>query len=63
MGPWVMCRRWNLQESMWQNSKKNHLMIDPKTGYTSWPRELSVLPRPKSGAYKTIPGKAYVTET
>jgi hypothetical protein len=35
MGPWVMCRRWNLQESMWQNSKKNHLMIDPKMGYTS----------------------------
>lgn len=37
MGPWVMRRRWNLLESMWQNSKKNHLMIDPKTGYTSFP--------------------------
>ena len=35
MGPWVMCRRLNLQESRWQNSWENHLMIDPKTGYTS----------------------------
>jgi hypothetical protein len=35
MDHWVMCHRLNLQESMWQNSKENHFMIDPKTGYTS----------------------------
>ena len=35
MVPWVMCHRLNLQESRWQNSRKNHLMIDPKMGARS----------------------------
>ena len=35
LGPWVMCHQLNLHELKWQNSWENHLMIDPKTGYTS----------------------------
>jgi len=35
MDHWVMCRHLNSQGYRWQNNRNNHLMIDPKTGYTS----------------------------